>query len=143
MTKNEKVQFLQEKFRLILKNLRNPEKRPLIEGMYGAIYGLTEKATANMIRSDDKSLDELLDVFPEAVQESIDAELVAKFGVARLAKQRPAATEKIVERVLKRGAIRTDEEHRTISDVVAAVDNESILGAEIYRQLAKILGRTG
>jgi hypothetical protein len=140
MTNAQKIEFLIDKFAIIVASLPDEKGRANIRAMYGAVEGLRQKSSPSMIRSDDKSLEELLKALPKRIQDPVEKKLLEKYGMTRLGKASPSA-ESVLNKIVTRDSIQTEDEARLVSDIVDNVENERALGQRQYRKLASHLER--
>lgn len=70
------------------------------------------------------------------VRQRMERQLLEQFGFSSLGK--PVSTR--VERILKKGAIQSEEDARIVNGLLGDLDNELVLGAEKFRRLAELMG---
>ncbi|BET66529.1 hypothetical protein ASA1KI_14470 [Opitutales bacterium ASA1] len=131
------IEFLKTKIRLVGENRKDGPSPQFVTVFMTGVENLEtipgrKKARARML---DSTINEIA---PHNCDwNSVNAELMAKFGFCRLG----ADPVTVVARVLKRGKIRSETEGRVIKDFVSNVENETTLGTADYDKLAFILDK--
>lgn len=69
-------------------------------------------------------------------RQRMERQLIEQYGFSSLGK--PVSAQ--VERILKRGAIQSEEDARLVNGLLSNLDNEGALGAEKFRRLAELMG---
>jgi hypothetical protein len=138
MDRATKIAFLRRKVELLGQISSSDPKEGFIQKLFGKFLEHAERfprMPERSLQSLDRELERMTTHgMPELDFPEIRKILVAEFGASRLT----ASPKTVMNRVLKRGRIETEEEYYEIKEIVTHVDNIERLGRGVYARLDKL-----
>lgn len=140
MDRATKIALLRRKTELLAENTYDEESEKFVRKLFSRMVehaARYPRMPESALRDIDRELEKMMThhVLREDHAEVRDP-LIKEFGISRIT----ASSKAILNRVLKRGDIQTEEEYYEIQEVVCCVDNIDRLGAEIYARLDQMAG---
>ncbi len=140
MDRIARIALLRRKMELVAENTHAEANPAFVRRLFGKFLERAERyprMPERAFKEMDLELEQMMSCYvPRGDHGKLRDALIKEFGCSRLT----ASSKAIMNRVLKRGSIQTEEEYYEIQEIVTNVDNMDRLGQATYARLDMLAG---
>lgn len=137
------IRFLRVKLELLCADIPDEPTKANARLLFGSpldgwLGGTIPAPPRRALLQHERNMEQFL--LPSSSREArqrMERQLIEQFGFSSLGK--PVST--LIERILKQGAIQSEEDARVVNGLLSDLDNERVLGAAKFRHLAELMAQ--